>query len=271
MGDEVQVHQIVLNLCTNAAHAMEEKGGTLTIGVDVVTLGGEKALNLPNLPAGKYAKLTVTDTGSGILPENMERIFEPYFSTKEPGRGTGMGLAVVSGIVEAHKGHIQVMSNPQGGTTFTVFLPVAGEVLRAADRLSRAALPEGTEHILFIDDEPPIVKLNQMLLEKLGYRVTTRTSSVQALETFRMAPDTYDLVVTDMTMPNMNGDKLAAELIKIRPDIPVIICTGYSKKMTKELAAKMGIKALVYKPVDKADLAGKVRMVLDEAKGSTEE
>ena len=226
IGDEVQVHQIVLNLCTNAAHAMEEKGGTLTIGVDVVTLGEAKALNLPNLPAGKYAKLTVTDTGSGILPENMERIFEPYFSTKEPGRGTGMGLAVVSGIVEAHKGHIRVMSNPQGGATFTVFLPMVEKVTCEPGGGSRESLPKGTEHILFIDDEPPIVKLNKMLLEKLGYRVTTRTSSVDALETFRAAPGIFDLVVTDMTMPNMNGDKLAAELIKIRPDIPVIDLHG---------------------------------------------
>jgi PAS domain S-box-containing protein len=267
MGDEVQVHQIVLNLCTNAAHAMEEKGGKLTIGVDAVILGGENASNLPNLPAGKYAKLTVTDTGSGILPENMERIFEPYFSTKEPGRGTGMGLAVVSGIVEAHKGHIGVVSNPKGGASFTVFLPMAAEFMHAVDRPSREALPKGTEHILFIDDELPIVKLNQMLLEKLGYRVTTRTSSVDALETFRAAPGIFDLVVTDMTMPNMNGDKLAAELIKIRPDIPVMICTGYSQKMTKELASKIGVKALVYKPLDKADLAGTVRMVLDASRG----
>ena len=263
MGDEVQIHQIILNLCTNAAHAMEANGGKLTLGVDTVTLGDGKTVTLANLPPGKYVKLSVTDTGSGISPENVERIFEPYFSTKEPGRGTGMGLAVVTGIVTAHKGHILVMSKPQKGTTFTVFLPLHEKPVCVPDGTSWEALPGGTEHIFFIDDEMPIVKLSKMTLEKLGYRVTTSTGSAQALETFRMAPGTFDLVMTDMTMPIMTGDRLAAELIKIRPDIPVIICTGYSRKMSKELAAKMGIKAFAYKPLDKAELAMTVRKVLD--------
>ena len=269
MGDEVQIHQIILNLCTNAAHAMEAKGGKLTIGVDAVTLGDGKSVALANLPPGKYVKLSVTDTGSGISPENIERIFEPYFSTKEPGRGTGMGLAVVDGIVKAHKGHILVMSKPQKGTSFTVFLPKVEKTTSAPVSISYKVLPGGKEHIFFIDDELPIAKLGKMTLEKLGYRVTTSTSSVEALESFRMAPGSYDLVVTDMTMPIMTGDRLAAELIKIRPDIPVIIFTGYNKKMSKELAQKMGIKAFAYKPLDKAELARTVRNVLDEAKGST--
>jgi len=266
MGDEVQIHQIILNLCTNAAHAMEAKGGKLTVGVDAVTLGNGKTVNLPNLPPGKYVKLSVTDTGSGISPENIERIFEPYFSTKEPGRGTGMGLAVVTGIVKAHKGDILVMSKPQRGTTFTVFFPLLEKAACTPEAMSREVLPRGTEHIFFIDDELPIVRLNKMTLEKLGYRVTTSISSPEALESFRMAPATFDLVVTDMTMPIMTGDRLTAELIKIRPDIPIIICTGYSKKMSKELAKKMGVKAFAYKPLDKAELAKTVRYVLDAAR-----
>ena len=267
MGDEVQVHQIILNLCTNAAHAMEAEGGKLTIGVDVVTLGKGKTVNLSHLPPGKYAKLTVSDTGSGILPENIERIFEPYFSTKKPDRGTGMGLAVVAGIVKAHKGDILVISKPQRGATFTVFLPMVEEVTCRPKGISREMLPRGTEHVFCIDDELPIVKLNKMILEKLGYRVTTSTSGVKALETFRKAPEIFDLVVTDMAMPIMDGDKLAAELIKIRPDIPVVICTGYSRRMSKDLASKMGIKAFAYKPLDMAKLAKTVRMVLDASGG----
>ncbi len=183
MGDEVQIHQIILNLCTNAAHAMEAEGGKLTVGVDTVTLGNGKTVKVPNLPAGKYVKLSVTDTGSGISPENMERIFEPYFSTKEPDRGTGMGLAVVDGIVKAHKGRILVMSKPHKGTTSTVFLPLFEKAACKPDELSRdVPLPGGTEHIFFIDDEPPIAKLGKMTLEKLGYRVTTSTGSVSALD-----------------------------------------------------------------------------------------
>ena len=268
MGDEVQIHQIIMNLCTNAAQAMETKGGKLTIGVGTVTLGDGKAVNLSNLPPGKYVKLSVNDTGSGISPENIERIFEPYFST----RGTGMGLAVVEGIVKAHKGHIMVMSQPQRGATFTVLLPMVEDAECTWDDLvQQQVLPGGTEHILFVDDELPIVKLNRMILEKLGYQVTTSNSSVEALKSFRIAPERFDLVVTDMAMPNMTGDKLAAELLKIKPDIPVIICTGYSQKMTKELAVEMGIKAFAYKPLDKAELAKTVRKVLDEIKGSTKE
>ena len=271
LGDEMQIHQIIMNLCINAAHAMETKGGKITIGVDAVTLDNDQAFKLSKLPPGEYVKLSVGDTGSGISPENIDRIFEPYFTTKEPDRGTGMGLAVVAGIVKAHKGHIVVMSQPKRGTTFTVFLPMHENVECTPSDAPRETLPGGTEHILFIDDELSIVKLIKMILEKLGYQVTTSTGSLGALESFRMAPHRFDLVISDMSMPNMSGDRLAAELIKIRSDIPVILCTDYSKKISENLTAEMGIKAFAYKPIDKAELAKMIRKVLDEAKGSTKE
>ena len=255
-----------MNLCTNAANAMEDKGGVLRVELeDVVIDDGFHEQNL-GLKPGNYMKLTVSDTGTGIEPDIIESIFEPYFTTKGPGEGTGMGLAVVTGIVKAHKGDILVMSKPQRGTTFTVFLPLLEKAGCTPEAMSREVLPRGTEHIFFIDDELPIVRLNKMTLEKLGYRVTTSISSPEALESFRMAPATFDLVVTDMTMPIMTGDRLTAELIKIRPDIPIIICTGYSRKMSKELATKMGIKAFAFKPLDKAELAKTVRYVLDAAR-----
>jgi len=266
MGDESQIYQVILNLCTNAAHAMEAQGGKMTIGMDAITLDNGKAENISNLPPGKYVKLSVSDTGSGIAPENVERIFEPYFSTKEPDKGTGMGLAVIDGIVRTHKGHIVAMSQMRRGSIFTVFLPMLEKNEYLPDGMLQKGMPMGREHILLIDDEPSVIKLNKMILERLGYETTTRTSSLDALELFRSKPNDFDLVITDMTMPNLTGDKLAVELIKIRPDISIIICTGYGKVMSEELFAEIGIKAFAYKPVDMAELATMVRKVLDEAK-----
>jgi len=266
MGDESQIYQVILNLCTNAAHAMEAQGGKMTIGMDAITLDNGKAENISNLPPGKYVKLSVSDTGSGIAPENVERIFEPYFSTKEPDKGTGMGLAVIDGIVRTHKGHIVAMSQMRRGSVFTVFLPMLEKNEYLPDGMLQKGMPMGREHILLIDDEPSVIKLNKMILERLGYETITRTSSLDALELFRSKPNDFDLVITDMTMPNLTGDKLAVELIKIRPDISIIICTGYGKVMSEELFAEIGIKAFAYKPVDMAELATMVRKVLDEAK-----
>jgi two-component system, cell cycle sensor histidine kinase and response regulator CckA len=264
MGDETQINQIILNLCTNAAQVMINEDGKLTIGIDAITLDGV-ANKVANLPPGEYVKLSISDTGQGISPENIERIFEPFFTTKEPGKGTGMGLAVVEGIVKAHKGHIAVMSQRQRGTTFTVFLPALEKMDPASDRMPQEMPTGGNEHILLIDDESSIVKLNKIILENLGYKVTTSTDSLEALESFRLAPSMFDLVITDMTMPKMTGNKLAAELIKSRPDIPVMICTGYGQEISKKVSTQIGIKAIVYKPVRIAELARVVRKVLDEA------
>lgn len=188
-----------------------------------------------------------------------------YNTTKDPGEGTSMGLAVVHGIVESYGGKIEVQSAPGRGSVFRIYLPTAGK-RKSQSCYEPVRLPSGTEHILFVDDEEAIVKMSGQLLQRLGYRVTAVTSSLEAVELFRSKPDDFDLVVTDTTMPNMTGDRLAVELMKIRADIPIILCSGYSKRVSDESAAKIGIRAFAYKPIVMADLAETVRKVLDEAR-----
>ncbi len=265
MGNPSQVHQLFMNLCTNAAQAMENTGGILEIRL-TDEKHNDSSSTLLGLNAGNYMKITVSDTGSGISPDIIGSIFEPYFTTKGVGEGTGMGLAMVHGLVETYGGEITVDSELGQGTTFSIYLPVTKKS-ESCRQYEKEALPSGTDRILLVDDELPIVKMGSQVLERLGYRVTIRTSSFEALELFRSKPDDFDLVITDMTMPNMTGDKLAIEMKKIRPEIPVILCTGYSKKVSDETASEIGIKAFAYKPIVKADLAKTVRKVLDEAKG----
>lgn len=267
MGNETHVHQILMNLCTNAAQAMEIDGGVLGVGLKNVTIGRVSPTSDFDLKPGDYIELTVSDTGAGIPPDVVESIFLPYFTTKSPGEGTGIGLALVHGIVESYDGKIAVTSEVGKGTVFTIHLPIA-EKRSACHKYESGDLPSGTEQILFVDDEIPIAKIGGQLLERLGYTVTTRTSSVEALELFRSKPNEFDLVITDMTMPNMTGDKLAIEVLNIRPDIPIILYTGYSKKTSDKAAREIGIKAFAYKPIVMVDLAKMVRKVLDETKGS---
>jgi PAS domain S-box-containing protein len=262
LGNATQVHQVLMNLCANAAHAMEDSGGVLKVSLKDVVLDKK---DLTGMRQGDYIEIVVSDTGVGIAPDKIESIFDPYFTTKDPGEGTGMGLAVVHGIVESYGGKISVDSQLGKGATFRIYLPITRKRSVTHEYVPEQ-LPSGTERILFVDDEAPIAKMGSQILERLGYSVTTLTSSIEALELFQAKPDDFDLVVTDMTMPNMTGDKLAVELMKIRSDIPVILCTGYSKKISDEIAAEIGIKAFAYKPVVKADLAKIVRKVLDEAK-----
>ena len=262
MGNATQVHQVLMNLCTNAAHAMEVSGGVLSVRLKDVFL--YKKDLLAGMKQGDYLEIRVADTGGGIAPETINSIFEPYFTTKDPGEGTGMGLAMVQGVVESYGGKIAVDSHLGKGTTFTIHLPITKKQ-SAQSAYIPEELPTGTERILFIDDEAPIAKMGSQILERLGYSVTTRASSTEALELFQTKPEDFDLVVTDMTMPYLTGDKLAIAMMKIRPDIPVILCTGYSKKISDETASEIGIKAFAYKPVVKADLAITVRKVLDEA------
>ncbi|RLB76707.1 MAG: hypothetical protein DRH24_17435 [Deltaproteobacteria bacterium] len=270
MGNATQIHQILMNLFTNAAHAMEDTGGILEFGLKDVLIDRGVTHEKLGLKPGNYIELKVSDNGVGIAPEIIDSIFDPYFTTKGPGEGTGMGLAMVHGTIESYGGKISVDSKPGQGTLFTIYLPVTRK--RHEDRpYQLEELPTGTERILFVDDEAPIAKIGGQALQRLGYTVSIRTSSKEALELFRTKPNDFDLVITDMTMPNMTGDSLANELMKIRPDIPVILCTGYSKNITDETAAKIGIKAFAYKPIVKADLAKIVRKVLDEAKGSAQE
>ena len=262
LADPTQIHQVIMNLFTNAAHAMRPSGGQLKIELSDVLLGGSFIEQHPYLSPGEYIKLRVIDTGHGMEKAILERIFDPFFTTKERGEGTGMGLAVVLGIVKSHGGTITVESELGKGATFNVFLPV---ILQEVDHdiQTKAPIQTGTERILFIDDEKSLVDLGQQILERLGYDVTIRTSSVEALELFMEQPQKFDLVITDMTMPNMTGDELAAKLMNIRADIPVILCTGYSERISRERAHGLGIKEFILKPIVMRELAKTVRSVLE--------
>ena len=268
IGNATQIHQVLMNLLTNAAYAMEDKGGILEVHLKDV--GFDKDDKLTGLMQGNYLEIKVSDTGVGIDPKIIGSIFEPYFTTRGSGEGTGLGLAMVQGIVESYGGKITVDSRLGKGATFILYLPVTKK-RSGRDANVQEQVPAGKERILFVDDEYPIAKMVSRMLGRLGYLVTTRTSSIEALSLFRAKPNDFDLVVTDMTMPNLTGDKLAVELMKIRRDIPVILCTGYSRKISDETASNMGIRAFAYKPMVKADLARTVRKVLDEAKGNTQE
>lgn len=265
MGDPTQIHQIVMNLCTNAAHSMETHGGRLNVTLSRVTLSRQDNRLHPGLVPGDYAKLTVQDTGKGIPPELMGKIFDPYFTTKEKEKGTGLGLAVVDGIVRSYGGAVYVYSEPDMGTTFNVFRPTLKTKI-TAEKNEIPELPTGDEHILLVDDEPSLLDVGQQLLEQLGYRISTAVNGEAALDLFCRAPQAIDLVMTDMTMPKMTGDKLAMELLKIRPDLPIILNTGYSMAISNERALEIGIKAFIYKPLVEAELAGTVRAVLDETR-----
>lgn len=217
----------------------------------------------PGVKAGDYVRLSVQDTGAGIPPDIVDKIFTPYFTTKEKGKGTGLGLAVVHGIVQSYGGDIQVESEPGCGTTFHIFLPTIRAAAVSAPL--QVSLPMGHERILLVDDEAFIVEFGRQGLERLGYRVEGATDSEEALAIFSRAPTRYDLVITDMTMPKLTGDQLARELFKRRPGMPVILCTGYSSRIDGPQAEKMGIRALLMKPLNLSELALNVRRVLDEA------
>ncbi len=266
VGNPSLLQQVLLNLSKNAADAMEDDGGRLGITVSDVAFDGKAASDHDLLGPGDYVQITVSDTGVGIPQDSIQSVFEPYYTTKGLGKGTGLGLATVHGTVKKYGGAIHVESRLGEGTSFTVLLP-ATKKREATKPYLPEALPKGNERILFVDDELPIVKMCSLLLERLGYSVTARTSSIEALELFQTKPDDFDLVITDMTMPDLTGDKLAVELMKIRRDIPVILCTGYSKKISDDTASEIGIKAFAYKPMATADLAKAIRKVLDEAKG----
>lgn len=266
MGNPAQAHQIIMNLCMNAAHAMDESGGVLEVSVKDVTIDKAPVVLKKSLKQADYVEIKVSDTGTGIPANVIESIFEPYFTTKSPGEGTGLGLSVVQGIVEKSGGKITVESQIGKESSFCIYLPITKK--REVQRLYKPEkMPKGTERILLIDDEAPMAKMGAKTLETLGYDVTTRTSSIEAMELFQTKPGKFDLIITDMTMPEMSGDILAVEMLAIRPDIPIILCTGYSKKITVESASEIGIKDFAYKPIIKSDLAKTVRKVLDEAQG----
>ena len=242
---------------------MEETGGELKISLKEVQVG-EYDLVTPDMESGSYACLTVTDTGIGMDKVVIEKIFDPFFTTKEQGKGTGMGLSVVHGIVKRMGGVVQAYSEPGKGSNFHVYFPVEKSSFKKINIQTKEIIQGGAEKILLVDDEEAIVTMEKEMLEQLGYQVTSRTSSIEALEVFCANPDNFDLVITDMAMPNMPGDKLAVELTRIRPDIPLLLCTGFSETMSEEKAASIGIKGFLFKPIVMKDFAQKIREVLDE-------
>jgi len=251
-----------MNLCANAAQAMRETGGVLTVSLSETKLDDASAARFANLQPGKYNLLTVSDTGSGMDEKVMARIFDPFFTTKSRDQGTGLGLAVVHGIITRHKGEITVSSQPGCGSIFNIYLPVVEEETNAEIELE-TPLPLGRENILFVDDEEALVEIGRGILERLGYRVVAKTSGLEALEVFKTKPDGFDLVITDQTMPKLSGFELAAELKKIRPDLPVILCTGYSDQVSPERLETAGIEELIMKPIPVRELAETVRRLLD--------
>ncbi|MCP4691797.1 MAG: response regulator, partial [Desulfobacterales bacterium] len=264
LADPVQMHQVLMNLCTNAAHAMWEKGGMLEITLDEVAMDDENVKKYDGLEKGPHISLSVRDTGRGIDQSLLKKLFDPYFTTRGKGEGTGLGLAVVHGIVKKHGGHITVYSEPGKGATFQVLLPlVEGE---APPRPVSVAprIVGGRERILFVDDEPALVRTHGEILERLGYHVVPETCGIEALETFKARPDGFDLILSDVTMPRITGIDLAREILSIRPDMPIILFSGFRKKKVMENAEAIGVRDFIIKPIGTRDLAAVIRTVLDK-------
>ncbi len=265
LADPTQIHQVLVNLCTNAYHAMRGKGGILEITLEPVKMDEKTSIQTKGLQNGKnYILLSVKDTGEGMEEKIRERIFEPFFTTKRVGEGTGLGLSAVHGIVISHGGIITVESQVGKGSTFNVYFPKTDIENKKSVEQIYTPLPKGHEHILFIDDEKDIVHLYRQILENLGYKVTTKTNSLDTVKDFKKNPDSYDLVITDQTMPNMTGAELAKEILAIRPDIPIILCTGYSETISHEKALELGIKDMILKPLTMTTIASSIRKFLDK-------
>ena len=268
LADPTQIHQIVMNLCTNAYHAMEETGGELSVKVNTTFIDSTTVLETRQIPPGEYVELTVSDTGTGIGPDIITKIFEPYFTTKGTGKGSGMGLSITHGIIKSYGGEITVESTIGQGTTFHVYLPcLKAEVANLEDQDQvNESVPSGNERILAVDDDEAIVKLNKQMLEFLGYKVTAMTSSIDTLAIFQSQPYNYDLLITDMTMPGMTGADLAKKIRAIRPGIPIVLCSGFSELINEKKAKALGINKYLDKPASKNELAKAVRETLDNNK-----
>lgn len=264
MANPTQVHQVLMNLCTNAYHAMRETGGTLGVSLMPKEITSHDILKNINLRPGPYMMLEVSDTGVGMDKETISRVFEPYFTTKSKGEGTGMGMSVVHGIIKSHGGNITVYSEPGKGTTVHVYLPIIEKEITEEETVHPGPIPTGAERILLVDDEESVINVEKDLLESIGYKIVPYLDPEKAVAHFRTQPEAYDLVITDMTMPRMTGDKLALEILSIRPDIPIIMCTGFSELINKEEALKIGIRKFVTKPIIIKSFARTLRKVLDK-------
>jgi signal transduction histidine kinase/ActR/RegA family two-component response regulator len=263
LADPTHIHQIVMNLCTNANHAMMKTGGVLDVKLEEVKIEKKSADKIPNLKKGEYIRLTISDTGHGMDLKTKERIFEPFFTRKEVGSGSGLGLSVVHGIINNYGGAIVVDSTPGKGTTFMIYLPKYGSDLMESDKSNKKPL-KGDEHILFVDDEPEITFMGKKMLENLGYKVSISSDSTSALEEFENNPGKYSLLVTDQNMPNVTGTDLAFRMREIQPDLKVIIITGYSDNLSEELLSQNGVSEVILKPMILDDFSKVIRRVLDK-------
>jgi PAS domain S-box-containing protein len=263
LGDPTQIHQVIMNICTNAMHAMREGGGRLRVRLGDVRSGEDPGLSLQLARPEDYLHLAIQDSGHGMPTQIRDRIFEPYFTTKRKEEGTGLGLAVVHGIVTSHEGHIAVQSEPGQGCTFNIYLPRWADETKERKRTFAESLPRGHERVLLIDDEEDIVMVNRQMMERLGYEVVSFTHSLKALSRFQAEPAGFDIVITDMTMPDMTGDQVAAAVRARRPQVPIILCTGFSESITPEKAQALGISRMLMKPLGLAELARTMRELLD--------
>ena len=264
LADPTQIHQVVMNLCTNAFHAMEQRGGTLGVSLAPFSVDEDQDMRQLALSPGQYVLLEICDTGTGMPPMVLERIFDPYFTTKPKGKGTGLGLSVVHGIVKSHQGEIFAYSEEERGTTFKVYLPCLAQVAEMAVPDTDRSLAGGDESILVADDDKDYLEMMADLLTNLGYDVVAVDGSLKALELVRAEPDRFDCLITDMTMPVMTGDRLASEVLAISPNIPVIMFTGFSEVITRESAENLGIRAFLMKPASPARVAATLRAVLEQ-------
>lgn len=264
-ADSTQMHQVIMNLCVNASQAMEQTGGVIKLSSEKVTLNIDSAAAFSDISQGTYVKVNISDSGQGISRDIIERIFEPYFTTRGTGKGSGMGLAVVHGIIENHGGAITVTSEPGKGSCFTFVIPIFENAVPCLQSPCKIT-PCGIETVLFIDDEADIVKITQSLLEEQGFRVIGTTNPQKALEIFKSKPEGFDIVITDMAMPYMTGDILFTNIKKIRPEIPVILCTGHSSQIDEQKATDMGLSAYILKPLCRNEFIETIRNVLDNKK-----
>jgi PAS domain S-box-containing protein len=263
LADPTQIHQVLMNLCTNAAHAMRERGGVIEVGLENLEVTRHATTLDLDITPGPYVKLRVSDTGTGIAPQVIHRIFDPFFTTKKTGEGTGLGLSVVYGIVKGSGGTVTVQSEPGVGSVFSVYLPAITDVVQAKLE-SGESIPKGNERILLVDDEEVLAKMWCDILMDLGYMVTATTESTNALEICRNGPDQFDLVITDMTMPGLTGTNLSKEILRLRPDMPIILCTGFNELVTEEKAKAMGIREFAMKPLNLRSFAVLIRKALEK-------
>jgi CheY-like chemotaxis protein/two-component sensor histidine kinase len=263
LADPTQVHQVVVNVCTNAVHAMGDKGGIIEVKLDPVELDESLAKRL-GMEAGPSMKLSIQDDGPGIPPEIVDRIFDPFFTTKKKGEGTGLGLSVVHGILKNHRGAIKVGLPPRRGTVFDIYFPRLTVVRKTEVVEEQVVDHKMSVRIMLVDDEPALVKANTWMLEHLGHEVVGTTSSLEALKILKNQPDSFDLVLTDQTMPEMTGRELARQLFEIRPDLPVVLCSGFSEMTAINVVDENGIKDFLMKPISVKELDRVIQRVMNK-------